>query len=154
MKTKLMISFIAVSMVAAIGINYQWTPNNSSELELKYLLAGDIEAHAHEEYYYGGDSCSQRNVPHPYTLHFAKRNKKWNCNISLVNISGNDGGGSVGAGGENSGGDTFDMGPVNCIQTECIPWPRTMPGKYCQNDCPIKCMEEAVAAKNLWISSH
>ena len=151
MKKKFLLGIVASTFVAAFAFNQSFKSTNSSDLELKYLLAEDIAAYTHESSPFVGDSCSYRDTPHHYTLHFQKRNRKWNFSISWTSSKG--GGSNDGGGGDNSGG-SYCTQTHECYQRECLGWPRTMPGKYCTNDCPQKCSEEAAANATVWIDSH
>ena len=120
MKTKLLSSLIVASIIGAIGINYSLSSNNSSELELKYLLAGDVNAESREGHWNTGvDSCAQRDVqPHEtYTIVFTKRNKTWKASLSGIwGVGGSAEGGGT-------GGDSFTYNG-SCSRTKCIPYPK------------------------------
>lgn len=143
MKTKLLSSLIVASIIGAIGINYSLSSNNSSELELKYLLAGDVNAESREGHWNSGvDSCAQRDVePHEtYTINFTKRGKTWKVAAF---------GGEVG--GSGTGGASFTYNGT-CIRTRCVPTPKEIKGSECWVDDVMECARQAAEAQQIQLA--
>ena len=145
MKIKLLFCIIVATIITTIFFNKSFKANNYSELELKYLLTGDIAAYTHEGYWYQGDSCCSSYEDYSYDILFTKKNNVWTWSYQRSN--------NPNFPSNQSSSTNFAVVHYSCEQRRCLPYPRIMKGSYCFNDCWEKCLEEVQSKISMFLCS-